>query len=251
MNKNVLSSYLEEIPECADSNIPILSTETKDGENRGKKHVSNREKSPRKHSQVKRSPYYMKKEAKQKYLETFERDAEISSSSENNEIPAKSYSDRKMHPESSAKKESESTRISDPGHPETSSSVTNTEKIDENRNRYKPCKTFSIDSIISTSQTSTQRSSPESTKKATPAISIPIPAVSSHSSISDHSPTDYNIFSRSPNSTSPNRTNSPLSRKEHILQRSGSPRNGVRSPPPNPTDHYNEYMKALAATYSM
>ncbi|XP_061181841.1 uncharacterized protein LOC133190313 isoform X1 [Saccostrea echinata] len=232
-------------------NIPSITSETKDAENGGKKIGANREKSPRKHNQVKRSPYFMKKEAKQKYLEIFERDTGVSSTPGKDEAPAKNSPENKTHPESRVTKEKESTSVSGPDHTK-SLSVTHTEKIDENRNQYKLSNTFSIDSIISSSQTMTNKSPAfESTKKAIPAISIPSTTPSSKITLSEHSPTDYNVFSRSPNSTSPNRTNSPLSRKDHILQRTGSPRNGVRSPQSSHTDHYNEYMKTLAATYSL
>lgn len=245
----------EEKSENVITSIPT-STETKSGENGGKKHSSNREKSPRKHNQVKRSPYYMKKEAKQKYLEIFERSTGASSADKSEEKPAINNPDTEMSPESRVRKETDSTSVSSPGHSE-SAPVAPTEKTDENRNQSsKPCKPFSIDSIISTGQHSANKftSVPDSTKTTIPTISIPrTPAslsLSSSSSIfSHHSPTEYNVFRKSPNSTSPNRTNSPLSRKEHILQRTGSPRNGERSPLPNPSDPYNEYMKALAATY--
>lgn len=207
---------------------------------------------------MKRSPYYMKKEAKQKYLEIFERSTGASSADKSEEKPAINNADTEMSPESRVRKETDSTSVSSPGHSE-SAPVAPTEKTDENRNQSsKPCKPFSIDSIISTSQHSANKftSVPDSTKKTIPNISIPrtpasLLSPSSNSIFSHHSPTEYNVFRKSPNSTSPNRTNSPLSRKEHILQRTGSPRNGERSPLPNPSDPYNEYMKALAATYSM
>lgn len=240
------------MPENVTSNIPTKSAETKNSENGGKKHSSNREKSPRKHNQVKRSPYYMKKEAKQKYLEIFESSTGASSADKND---ANSPINQ-LSPESCVSTETDSTSVTSPG-PAESVPIAATEKMDENRNQFKLLKPFSIDSIISTSQNSTNKFSsvPDSTKKPIPTICIPNTTLSSSSSsniaLKNLSPTDYNVFRKSPNSMSPNRTHSPLSRKEHILQRTGSPRNGERSPLQNPTDHYNEYMKALAATYSM
>lgn len=116
----------EEKSENVITSIPT-STETKSGENGGKKHSSNREKSPRKHNQVKRSPYYMKKEAKQKYLEIFERSTGASSADKSEEKPAINNPDTEMSPESRVRKETDSTSVSSPGHSE-SAPVAPTEK---------------------------------------------------------------------------------------------------------------------------